>query len=68
MTNSPSRKRGRPPIGTDRIEIGLRLPKELFERSRREAEEREVSFNYLVIKALERYLDEHSLLQNEGAA
>ena len=40
-----------------RVATAVRLPKQLHERVQREAEERQVSVNYIVVRAIERYLD-----------
>lgn len=40
-----------------RVATAVRLPKELHERVQRAAEERQVSANYIVVRAIERYLD-----------
>jgi predicted transcriptional regulator len=40
-----------------RVATAVRLPKQLHERIQREADERQVSVNYIVERAIERYLD-----------
>lgn len=44
----------------DRVTTAIRLPAELQEAFRRLAEERDVSVNYLINRAMLRYLDEHA--------
>jgi predicted DNA-binding protein len=40
-----------------RVATAVRLPKQLHERIQREADERQVSVNYIVERAIERYLE-----------
>ena len=40
-----------------RVATAFRLPKELHERMQRAAAERQVSANYIAVRAIERYLD-----------
>lgn len=48
---------GRPREYQDRVETGLRLPKDLHDRLVAAAAERDVSVNLLVTKAIDVYLD-----------
>lgn len=52
----------------DWIGFNSRIPPDLFQRLTEEAEVREVSRNFLVRKALERYLDERSIVKEESVA
>lgn len=40
-----------------RVSTGIRLPEALHERLKVEAEQRDLSMNYLVVKAIEDFLD-----------
>jgi predicted HicB family RNase H-like nuclease len=40
-----------------RVTTAIRLPESAHNRLREEAHERDVSLNYLVVRAVERYLD-----------
>ena len=44
-------------IKAPRVTTTIRLPPELRERLQSEAEDRDLSANYLVVKAIDRYLD-----------
>lgn len=48
---------GRPSLG-DRVATAVRLPVDLHNRLIGAADERDVSVNYLVVKAVARYLDD----------
>ena len=41
----------------ERVTTAVRLPKSLHERLHQEADGRELSANYLIVKAIEQYLD-----------
>jgi predicted HicB family RNase H-like nuclease len=41
----------------DRVTTAIRIPKELHEQLRQAAEERQLSVNYLVVKALEDFVE-----------
>lgn len=47
----------RPKTYENRVTTAVRLPEELHDRLREAARERDLSANYLVIRALEEYLD-----------
>lgn len=53
----PARRPGRPRREGDRITTAVRLPRDLHERLAEAAEDRDVSRNRLVTKALTAYLD-----------
>jgi predicted HicB family RNase H-like nuclease len=49
---------GRPRVhAEDRVTTAVRVPKTLHERVRSVAEERQVGVNFLMVRALEEYLD-----------
>jgi predicted HicB family RNase H-like nuclease len=49
---------GRPRVHTeDRVTTAVRVPKTLHDRVRAAAHERQVGVNFLVVRALEEYLD-----------
>lgn len=47
---------GRPKVHDDRVSLSVRLPRELHQQLRAEAEHRVVSVNLLVVKAIQAYL------------
>jgi predicted HicB family RNase H-like nuclease len=49
----------------NRVQTLLRLPPQLHRRLRRQADEREVSVNYLAVKAIEDHLKKLELGENK---
>lgn len=54
---TPKRKAGRPPKLGALTSAGYRLPTDLHERLMAAAAERDVSANFLVVKAVDHFLD-----------
>lgn len=45
------------PENADRVSMNLRLPRHLYDRLHEESAERDQSVNYMITRAVERYLD-----------
>lgn len=59
MTDAEPRKPGRPATyEDDRVTTAVRLPRALHDRLRATAEERDLSVNWIVNRAIERFLDD----------
>lgn len=45
-------------VPEDRVSTAVRIPRDLYKRARHEALDRDISVNHLIVKGLQKYLDE----------